>query len=212
MRRVAAAAKRTVPDCDDASVTVVAQGVLSTPVATGPTALEADRVQYRSGRGPCVDACRRGEMVWIQRLTDDDRYPEFAAQALALGVRSVLSLPLECWDEVHGSLNLYSSRTTGFATSTENVVRPLAARAATVITNPYGPERTREPADPLHARDVIAQARVIATAHHDLEADKALEMLRRASERQNRSLREVAQDIVDRNRASATEPDGRTEQ
>ena len=54
--RVASLACRTLPPCDLASVTMINDGRPSTPVQTEPLASDLDSVQYRSRRGPCLEA------------------------------------------------------------------------------------------------------------------------------------------------------------
>src|SRR6476659_4195418 len=59
-------------------------GKPTTGVFTDDAAPEIDEGQYRSGRGPCLDAWREKRVVRIEVLSDaGDRYPEFmkAAQA-----------------------------------------------------------------------------------------------------------------------------------
>jgi AmiR/NasT family two-component response regulator len=60
-----------------------------------------------------------------------------------------------------------------------------------------------EDEDPV-ARPVIDQAKELLMADEPgLDADGAFELLRRASQRENRKLRDIAQQIVDRHRQAA---------
>ena len=51
----------------------------------------------------------------------------------------------------------------------------------------------------LASRDVIGQAKGILMTQSHITADEAFDMLRRASQRLNRKLVSIAQDIVDKN-------------
>ncbi len=50
----------------------------------------------------------------------------------------------------------------------------------------------------MRSRAVIEQAKGILMARSSLDPDEAFDMLRRASQRENRKLRDVATDLVDR--------------
>ena len=52
--------------------------------------------------------------------------------------------------------------------------------------------------DALESRDVIGQAKGILMAREGLDADEAFDVLRRASQRTNRKLRDVASDLITR--------------
>ncbi|HUQ62598.1 MAG TPA: ANTAR domain-containing protein [Acidimicrobiales bacterium] len=49
----------------------------------------------------------------------------------------------------------------------------------------------------LTTRDVIGQAKGILMVRQSCSADEAIDVLRRASQRANRKLRDIAQDLVD---------------
>src|SRR5207249_6413140 len=91
---VAALARQTIRGAESVSVTLVQDGRMTTPASTGTTASRIDRVQYQMGRGPCVDAARSGEEIHVQDLRRDPRWPRVRAEALALGIESILSVPV----------------------------------------------------------------------------------------------------------------------
>src|SRR5688500_8705373 len=92
--RVASLACRTLPPCDLASVTMINAGRPSTPVRTEPLAADLDSVQYRSRRGPCLEAYQIGKIVREKLSENADRWPEFSTEARRAGVQSVLADPL----------------------------------------------------------------------------------------------------------------------
>src|SRR3954468_6956103 len=57
LQRVVSTAAAVVPAADVVSVTLrEADGTFHTPAATSPVAEQADRIQFETGEGPCVDA------------------------------------------------------------------------------------------------------------------------------------------------------------
>lgn len=89
------AAPRMIGGVEMASMTTVTGGGrFRTPVRTDPTATRADEAQYQAGAGPCLDAVRTGG-TGLARCDDlaaaGRPWPEFAAAAVRLGIRGVLS-------------------------------------------------------------------------------------------------------------------------
>ena len=49
---------------------------------------EADRLQNRLHKGPCLDAIWTQQVVRIDDMTTEGRWPRFAAEAAPMGVAS----------------------------------------------------------------------------------------------------------------------------
>src|SRR5688500_13818810 len=62
----------------------------STRVYTDEESPQVDAGQYESGRGPCLDAWRRREVVRIDDMAVADAYPEFCALGEAMKSRAVI--------------------------------------------------------------------------------------------------------------------------
>ena len=76
--------------------------------ASGPTAAEAERLQFTAGEGPCLTAHAVGEPVLADEAAIRSRWPGFAdALAARTPIRGIVSLPLR--DELRGigALDLY---------------------------------------------------------------------------------------------------------
>ena len=83
---------------DHASITSVRHGKATTVAATSAVPEQADKIQYATGQGPCLDAIRDGGTFRVDDLSTDPRWPAFGPQAVAeLGVRSMLAhvLPVD---------------------------------------------------------------------------------------------------------------------
>jgi GAF domain-containing protein len=87
-------------------------------------------VQYETGEGPCLDAARHQETVRSDDLRTDTRWPRFARQAAALGVRSMLSFQLFAGGDSFGALNLYAADPAAFGPDSEKTGLLLASHAA----------------------------------------------------------------------------------
>ncbi len=198
LQRVAELALHEVDDCDMAGITLLRDGRPVTAVFTDPEALEIDAAQYDSGSGPCLDAFRTGEILRITDTIVETRWPEFCVQAAAAGIRSTLSLPLVVGDTSLGALNLYSHAKNGFSEHATALV--FSAQAAVVLANSQAYWAAHHLSAQLEialaSRATIEQAKGILMATHGCTADEAFEMLRTESNKTNRKLREIADDVI----------------
>jgi GAF domain-containing protein len=198
--RVASLACRTLPPCDVASVTMINDGRPSTPVQTDPLACDLDSAQYRSRRGPCLEAYQAGKVVREKVSENVERWPEFSSVAAKAGVQSVLAVPLVANDHALGALNLYSKSSGGYDEAAEETARLFSEQAAVACANAEVYWRTytltEHLREALESRDVIGQAKGILMARRGCTADAAFEALRKASQHRNVKLREVAEQVV----------------
>jgi len=200
LQRVADLAVDQLDGCDMAGVTLVRGETPTTAVFTEAAAPEIDQAQYETGRGPCVDAYRTGEILRIDDTLADVRWPEFAASAAEHGVRSTLSLPLHTGDAVLGALNLYSRSTRTFE-GNDQIVSVFVAQAATSLANSHAywaaQMLSEQLQEALESRAVIEQAKGVLMVEHGCDPDAAFEMLRVRSQHENRKLRVIAAEIVE---------------
>ncbi|MDP9071250.1 MAG: GAF and ANTAR domain-containing protein [Actinomycetota bacterium] len=200
LRRVADLAHATIGSCDGAGVTLAKEEKAVTAACSTDVVLEVDGAQYDSGEGPCLDAIRQLQVFRVDTLPDP-AWPSFSAAALEKGFNSVFSIPLTVRDEALGALNLYSRQQHGFD-ACEEVGLMFAAQAAVALSNAQVHGATKALADHLSqavaSRDVIGQAKGILMAREGCTAEQAFDMLRRVSQRENRKLREVAEEMAAR--------------
>jgi GAF domain-containing protein len=198
---VAELACRVAP-ADMAGITLLVDGKPSTGVFTDAEAPEIDKAQYSTGQGPCLDAFRHQKIYRIDSAADETRWPEFARQAAAHGIAATLSVPIVARGEGLGALNLYSRDPSGFDDDASARVSTFAAHAAIVLANAQVYSDARQLNENLneaiHSRAIIDYAVGILMAHGGRSPEDAFQLLVRASQRENRKLREVAADIVER--------------
>jgi GAF domain-containing protein len=200
--RIAQLAKRVIPGADEVSVTLVTSKGAATAAYTGDLAMQADERQYGLDGGPCLDAGRGGVVLIIRDMRTEDRWPDYAPEAAKSGVLSSLSVPLPIQEDVVGALNIYSRKPDAFGDEATALGVTFAAYAAIAVANANTFVSTAELADQMQAamksRVDIEQAKGILMAREGITPDEAFEILVRASQRENRKLRDIARDIVER--------------
>jgi len=202
LTRVALLALEAVPPAVFAGITMMVDGRPTTQTFTDPTCPEIDHAQYESGHGPCLDAFRNGTKIVVDSLELDDRYPEFAASAMAHGLRSTLSLPMLTGGNSLGALNFYSDSDGAFGETEAEIGRLFAAQATVVLVNAqayWGARLQSEHlAQALVGREVIDMAKGIIMNAMGCGPEEAFDTLVKQSQQENRKLREVAAEIVAR--------------
>lgn len=203
MQRIATAARQTIPPVAEASVTFTRGNSEGWTVATtGELATRLDEAQYTMGHGPCMDAGSGGETLLVRDFAQDSRWPDYAPVALEAGARSSLSVPLPIQQHVIAALNLYSREVDAFSEDDVARAQELASVAAVAVTNATLYETAAELGaqlqEAMSSRAVIEQAKGIVMASTRCTPDRAFEILVRASQRENRKLRDIAIEIVDR--------------
>jgi GAF domain-containing protein len=192
---IAAAAVDTVPGAEYAALSVVERRhAVYTRAGTAQLAYDVDKVQYETHQGPCLDAAYEQRTVRVPDMSSDERWPEFARRAAALGVGSMLSFQLFVQQDNLGALNLYSSRSNAFDDESEHVGLLFASHAAVAMS---GAQHQEQMERAISARDVIGQAKGILMERHKITADQAFTLLARASQENNIKLLEVARALTD---------------
>jgi GAF domain-containing protein len=203
MTRVATAAKDAIPAVDEASVTFTRGDDSGWTVATtGELATRCDEAQYGLGHGPCMDAGSGGVTLHVRDFSQEDRWPDYAPVALEAGARSSLSVPFPIQQHAMAALNLYSREVDAFSDDDIERAHEIARLAAVAVTNAVLYESAADLAaqlqEAMQSRAVIEQAKGVLMATSQCTADQAFDMLVKASQRENRKLRDVAAQIVGR--------------
>jgi GAF domain-containing protein len=194
-------AEREIPGADSVSITLLRGEHPFTAAYSGELSLHADEMQYERGYGPCMEAGRGGVVLRVDDMRTERRWPDYAAQVLQQGVRSSLSIPLPFQGALIGALNAYSTKPAAFATPEAlEAALAVADTIAVTIANAHAHARLADEAINLRrameSRAVIEQAKGVLMAQRRVDADQAFEILRQASQRYNRKLREIAEGIV----------------
>ena len=183
-----------VPGAEYATVTMVTDGAIETPVMVGHLGGEADRLQRELGEGPCLRAAIGVHTVCIDDMTVETRWPAFAAAAAELGIRSMACFYLYIDGDDSAALNLHSTRFHAFTPDALQVGELFAAHAATTFGAVQEKQQLRAA---LGTRDIIGQAKGMIMERYRLDADEAFALLARLSQDTNTKLVEVATQIVE---------------
>lgn len=190
----------TVDGCDTAGIFMMVEGSVSTVVVSDPLVEVIDGLQRQSGEGPCLDAISQATTVYAEDLAFDIRWPTFAPEAVAAGVRCVLALSL-VGNGAPGALNLYAGYPGAFGATDRAKGVIFATLAGLALQGARMHEDEDRRTDNLHlaldTRAIIGQAQGILMERDHITSDQAFDVLRRASQHLNVKLREVAQDLVD---------------
>jgi GAF domain-containing protein len=202
LHRVSELACAAVSTADMVGLTMLVEGRPRTAVFTDDTALQIDAAQYETGIGPCLDAFRYRQVFRIDDVEKDRQWPPFSEAAGAHGLQSVMSLPLVARHEGVGALNFYSRSRAAFSDADVEVGLQFATQAAIVLANAQAYWDARQlgehMAEAMKSRATIEQAKGILMGAQRCSADEAFQILVRASQRENRKLREIAEDLVGR--------------
>jgi hypothetical protein len=167
--------------------------------ATHPDLTALLSVELASGQGPTPSALDAGETVSTHDLLTEDRWPAYCAVALASGIRSSVTIPFSRTG-VEVTLSLYSFQPGTFTEVSHHPVYILGeAFAERLVRDRHYRAALAEVEQletALRSRPVIDQASGIVMHVMGCGAADAFTVLRRISQRTNRKLAEVAEEVV----------------
>jgi len=191
----------TLPGTVGAGLTLVSAEGKHTRAASNSLVEQADQMQYTYDAGPCLTAWRDQVPVQIDDISAEDRWPEWTSAVTALGVRSMLSVPMLSAERSMGAIKVYADRPRVYDSSSVTILELFAQQAAVLLSNTQVVADARKLSVQLTAaladRDVVGQATGILLAQGASDAPAALASLRSAAQRAGTPLRTVAQGILD---------------
>lgn len=200
LAQVVQSAVVTIEGCDLAGLSLADGPAPTLSARTDELVEEIEALQLLNAEGPGLDAIAENRIVSADDIAHDPRWPRFGPSANAIGVHSVLALPLTA-SAVPGTLVLYSRSVAAFDATDRAKATILASLAGLATAAARSHQAEEERFEGLHAalatREVIGQAQGILMERERISADEAFNTLRRASQHLNRKLRDVAQDLVD---------------
>lgn len=183
-----------------AAVTLARDGRPVTLASSDQDAAQYGEMQYTRNEGPCLTAMHTGKVVLIEDLDRDERYNQYRPRALALGVRSSLSMPVDGEGHTLGALTLYSRHAHAFGPAEQLEAERFAdevSRALHLAVRRAGhveiPEQRRTAPT---SRTVIDRAIGIVMGQNRCDADTALGFLHATSQDRNVKLRVLAAEII----------------
>lgn len=116
-------------------------------------AVRYENLQTTLGEGPCVAAYETDGAISVPDLSEDDRFPRFAENALSEGLVAVFTFPLRNDDRCLGALDLYR-RSAGALDARDLATAQTLADVATAYL--------------LNAEARAARSEFVATVSHEL--------------------------------------------
>jgi GAF domain-containing protein len=184
----------TIPAASDAGLILVQHHELVPQSTTGSPPHLLDLLQQKTRSGPCLETAQSQTVTRVDNTASDARWPEFMAQAVSLGVGSMLCVPLWVDERTLGALSLYSDRPMSFHGQEEQTVSLFATLSALALV---GAQRAAQLQSALRNREIIGQAKGILIERLRVTEDAAFVLLAQASQKQNQKLVAVAQHLVD---------------
>jgi GAF domain-containing protein len=189
------------PDTLGAGITMLSgDGERISRAATGEIVARADGLQYDLGEGPCLTAWAGRTLVRVDDTDADARWPAWAPAAVGLGVRSVLSAPLVAGDTALGAIKVYADRTHAYDEHSQRLLSMFAVQAAVLLAGVRTVQDARRLTDELRQalrnRDVVAMAKGAVMASEQVGEEAAFALLVALSQREHRSLQDIAASIV----------------
>ena len=193
---------RLVPHAEHASTSRRAGQGFTTVGATSDVPLRVDRIQYELGHGPCVDAILADNLFNAGDLRSDPRWPEFGRRAAEeTGILSMLSLRLFLEDagaaDLLAGLNLYATKPEAFDEVDETMLGLVGTHGALAISAAQQRRRADGVTVALQSNRDIGAALGVLMARLLVTREQAFDLMRITSQRSNRKLRDVAQDVLE---------------
>jgi GAF domain-containing protein len=194
-------ASETVPGSSGAGVSVIDEESRRSSGATDARVMQADDLQYELDEGPCLAATADRQLVRIDDLTADRRWPRWAAAAAGLGLRAAMSAPMVAADKSLGAIKIYAERPGTFDARSERLLTMFSAQAALLVANMQTHERAKRLSEgmrqAIHDRDVINVAKGILMGRNAVNEDAAFGILLAGSAQDGSTLAQAARSIVE---------------
>ena len=204
MLRIAVAGRDLLSDSVGASVTIIEQRRPMTAASTDDVALALDHAQYDDDDGPCLRAARTEQVIRLDDVHLDDRWPAFTRAAIDNGMHSSVSAPLSLTGPTRGGLNVYGRGPAAFSDEDVELILAFAEQASVVVSNAQAYwaafDATANLSIAIDNRAIIEQAKGVLIGRYGLTDDEAFDQLRQRSQRANRKLRSIASDVVEQAR------------
>lgn len=182
------------------AVTLLRPKRSTTVASSSPQAEALDEIQLHYGDGPCLTAAREHRTVYVSDTRTDPRWPAYGNAAAEAGILSALGVPFELAGEAAAGLDVYADRPGAFDEAVLEVVQGQVAAASTTLRLAVRMARHRDTETDLKtamaSRTTIDLAVGIIMGQNRCSQEKAVEILRAASNHRNVKLRDLAAELV----------------
>jgi hypothetical protein len=200
--RFCRAAARNLPASAAGVSVMTSEGDPAVVAASSEFARDVEQLQFTLGEGPCQDAYAQRQAVLVPQVTATlTRWPGYAPALLQHGVRAVFAFPLQVGGSRLGALDLYREQSGPLSDAA--VVQGFAFAEVATTTLLDSQDRAGLDVDPDHgavlgAPLVVYQAQGMVHVQLGIGLGQALGRLRAYAFSHDRSLSDVARDVVAR--------------
>jgi GAF domain-containing protein len=196
---IATLAKEAISGTRGVSVSLMREGDVATVAHSDELSRILDGDQYATGEGPCLEAMRTGDVISVDDMAQEKRWPSFTPRAREQHIVSSLSMPLKARGNTIGALNFYSMSEGNFANAVSKA-HDFSRHATVILSNAQAYATSQQLNEQLHealkTRETIGQAIGILMEREGLDAEAAFAMLRKASQTRNVKVRTIATELV----------------
>jgi len=154
-------------------------------------------MQAAAGGGPTWQAVEKCETIYVPDLTTETRWPEHVRLLLdTTPVRSILAFCLDLGAGPLGALTLYGDHPNAFPEKVFAAATVYADHAAIALDNEQTDVRAQNLEVALQSNREIGIAIGVLIERHKITDTQAFDLLRAASQRTHRKLRDIAADLV----------------
>lgn len=170
--------------------------------ATDGDVATIEEQQIATGQGPCHEAYRTGELIVVNDLEHDTRWPAYRPAAVKAGAMAVLGVPMPIGPSRIGALDVYRWTIHDWDDAEIEVARALANMASGYVLNAGALERsnvlTTQLQRALDSRIIIEQAKGILAERHNITPAEAFQLLRSHARNTQIRAHDLAEKVVDR--------------
>jgi GAF domain-containing protein len=174
-------------------------GALRVMASSSEAMLVLELFEIQAQEGPCLDAHRTGRPVNAD-LTADERWPRFAAEALAAGFCAVHAVPMRLRGHIIGALNLFRSAAGEMTQPDVDIAQAFADVATIAILQHRAALEAQtineQLAQALNSRIVIEQAKGMISERLTLDMEQSFTVLRAHARNHNLRLADLASDVI----------------
>jgi GAF domain-containing protein len=158
-------------------------------------------LQIRHQEGPCIEAYDTKQLVGVEDLTKDQRWPLFSSAAVDQQVRAVLASPLPYNQDAVGVVAVMSQDSNPWSPEGELALLAFTDLAALLIASMMQSEESNvlssQLQGALNTRQVIEQAKGVLIGTRHMSARAAYEQLRAQARAERRKLTAVCTELVE---------------
>ena len=197
-------------DIDAAAISLIFAGANSgTLGSSGAAALKYDELQFTFGEGPCLDSVSTRAPVLVADLAQpsNGRWPAYGPAMLDYRIRGIFAIPVVLAGEYVGALDLFRNQPgelahddlAGAVVAAELAGAPLLDVMDSDLQAAVNDPNSNAWADfNILSRTEVSQATGMLVAQLEIEPAEALVRLRAHAYAANRSVTDVARDILNR--------------